>query len=124
MRYLFLLSLIIIPVLGAPAFQGKRAFTQPDGSHVTYRNQGDENLHWSESDDGEIIIYNKDSKRFEYAEIKEETLQPSGRLYIKAVPSKKQSRSKTVTNHLDKEKLYDLYKIKRDKRLKRIHTNK
>jgi len=124
MRYLLVLSLIILPLLGAPAFQGKRTFAQPDGSLITYKNRGDEHLHWSESEDGEVIIYNEMTKQFEYAEIKDEMLQPSGKRYKKVDSSSKRSRSDMANKHLHKDQLHDLYKIKRDKRLKRVHTNK
>ena len=124
MKHILIIALFTQLLLAAPAFQGKRTFTQPDGSLISYKNQGDEHLHWSESEDGEVIMYNKTTKQFEYAEIKDETLKPSGTRYKKVDPSSKHSRSNKASQHLYKDQLRDLYKLKRDKRLKRVHPNK
>ncbi|MGB5966146.1 MAG: hypothetical protein WBG65_11555, partial [Sulfurimonadaceae bacterium] len=83
MKYLIVLSFITSILLAAPAFHGKRTFTQPDGTVVEYRAQGDEHLNWMESENGDILLYSKKNKRLEYAEIKDNTLKASGVAFSK-----------------------------------------
>ena len=83
MKYILILSFISSLLLAAPAFQGKRTFTQPDGTVVEYRAQGDEYLHWNETEKGDILLYSKKNKRLEFAEIKNSTLQASGVAFSK-----------------------------------------
>ena len=78
MRYLLVLSLLASYLFAAPAFHGKRTFTQPDGTVVEYRVQGDEHLHWNETENGDILLYSKKNNRLEFAEKENGTLQPSG----------------------------------------------
>lgn len=114
MRPLIFLLLGVQLLLAAPAFQGKRTFTQPDGTVVEYRAQGDEYLHWNETEKGDILLYSKKNKRLEFAEIKNSTLQASGVAF-----SKKASSERT---QISKEELSALHKKRRDERLSKMKS--
>ena len=115
MKYLLLITLLSTIVFGAPAYQAKRTFTQPDGSTVEYRNQGDEYLHWKEDKEGNILLLNEDNDALEFAEIKEGNLVPSGEVYSKKRQLRSSSKSSQNT-HLDKSDLQQLYQQKRQKK--------
>ena len=91
MKILILVALFSQLLLAVPAFQGKRTFTQPNGETVTYRLQGDEHLHWFESESGEIMLYSKKNKRIESAIIEENTLKASGQAISSANRSAEQN---------------------------------
>lgn len=77
-----LITLLSAAVLfAAPAFERKRTFTQPDGSTFTGTLKGDEYLHWIETENGEILVYDKAAKQYEEAIVTPETLKGSGRIY-------------------------------------------
>ena len=91
MKYLILFALFVQLLLAAPAYQGKRVFTQPDGTKVTYRLRGDEHLNWMENESGDILLFSKKNKRLEFAEIKNNTLQASGVPFSKSGTAKSSS---------------------------------
>lgn len=67
-----------IEVEAVPAYPHPIQFTQPDGSVLTIRSQGDEYIHWQESIDGYTLMFNKDGY-LTYAQQDEHgNLQPSG----------------------------------------------
>ena len=112
---ILLFTLIMIQILiAAPAYHAKRAYTQPDGTIITYRNKGDEHFNWTESDDGNIIIYNKKNKRMEFAEIKNGSLKASGIMFSKKRTSSSTYRSSTATPRVTKEQLQELYKSRHE----------
>ncbi len=120
MKLLLLFTLIAQVLLAAPAFQGKRLFTQPDGTEVTYRLQGDEHLNWMESEGGDILLYSKKNKRLEFAEIKDNALQPSGVAFSKSDAAK--APSGTQRPQLSKDDLAALHAKKRDEHLSRMKS--
>jgi len=81
MKAIVLLVCTALLLTAAPAFERERTFTQPDGSTFKGRAQGDEFLHWIETESGDIVLYNPAAERFEYARITETDLQCSGVLY-------------------------------------------
>jgi hypothetical protein len=107
MKTILIAFLLLSQLSAAPAFPGKRQFTQPDGTVFTARQKGDEYLHWYETDEGEILLYNKKEKRFEYAEIKEKKLQPSGKAFGKEKVKKEHPK-------VDKQALRRLWREKRE----------
>ena len=114
MKLLIIIAFLSQLLYSAPAFQGKRTFTQPDGTVVEYRAQGDEHLNWMESENGDILLYSKKNKRLEFAEIKNSTLQASGVAF-----SKKASSERT---QISKEELSALHKERRDERLSKMKS--
>lgn len=91
MRGHFILPLIgifLIAFCGSPSLEAVPAiprvleFEQPDGTSFHARKKGDEWFNWTETLDGRVIVHNKTSGFFEYAEIKtvggKPQLAPSG----------------------------------------------
>ena len=122
MKYLIVLSFITSILLAAPAFHGKRTHTQPDGTEVTYRLQGDEHLNWMESENGDILLYSKKNKRLEYAEIKDNTLKASGVPFSKVDVSNARSASAITWAKPSKEDLTALHKKRRDEHLSKMKS--
>jgi len=120
MRHLIIFSLIIQLAYAAPAFHGKRTFIQPDGTEVTYRLQGDEHLHWMESEAGEIMLFDTKGDRLEYAEIKNGTLQPSGIPVLQKSSAMTRSASAGTVTPLSKETVIELQKERRDRHLSKM----
>ena len=116
MIYLLILSFISSLLFAAPAFHGKRTFTQPDGTEVTYRLQGDEHLNWMESESGDILLYSKKDKRLEFAEIKNGTLKASG------IAFSKNNMAASKRPKLSKEELIILHKKRRDEHLSKMKS--
>ena len=120
MRLFLTLILLNIITFAAPAYSGTRQYTQPDGTVVHYTMQGDEHLHWLESEDGEILLYNEKAHCLEYATIKDGNLKTSGQLYTKRAhlnraAAKNQTKIKKVTH----KELQALYQHKRSTTLAR-----
>lgn len=120
---LILFVSMITMVFSVPAFKGDIKFKQNDGSTFSGKLKGDEWFNWVEDKHGDIIKYNKKSKNYEYAMIKEVNgtldLVPSS---IKVGNKPKQSSSadgmiQTVLK-IDKEILRKIWKQKREKALK------
>ena len=125
MKLLLTLTLLTQLLIAAPAFQGKRTFTQPDGTVITYQNRGDEYLHYSESDDGEILLYNTKTKQMEHVTIQNNALKPNGEAYTKNPTQKASSRTKKQAR-VDKKSLkalHDLRKNERHSHKKRASTS-
>jgi hypothetical protein len=117
MKYLLFLPLITSLLFAAPAFQGKRTFTQPDGTVVKYRVQGDEHLHWNETENGDILLYSKTNGRLEFAEIKDGTLQPSG------IPFSASAIAAGAAK-LTREEVIKLHKKRRDEHLSKMKSRR
>ena len=102
-----------ISVFGAPAFSGVREFKQADGTTFRAHLGGDEHLNWIESETGDILVYNKISRNFEYATIENNELKASGIKYIK--PSSLRSLAPRAVNikKVSKEDLSLLWSNKR-----------
>lgn len=129
MKILLLTIVVGIVSFASPAFKGEIEFKQADGSVFKGKLKGDEYFSWIE-DNENIIIFNIDSKNFEYGELKEEegelNLVPSG---IKVRTNFEKKSSETIENFqkvsrikIDKVKLYELWEKKSKKALeKRKH---
>jgi len=117
MKYLLFLPLITSILLAVPAYPGKHTFTQPDGTVVEYRVQGDEHLHWNETENGDILLYSKTNGYMEFAEIRDGTLQPSG------IPF---STSATAVGaaKLTREEVAELHKKRRDEHLSNMKSRR
>jgi hypothetical protein len=116
-RVLWLSGLFIGAALlqAAPAWNGERSFKQPDGTTFKGKVRGDEYLHWIESDNGDIVIFNRKSRRYEKAEISTDSLIGSGSTYHRAKTAPAKSTGMTAET---REALKSLWlKKKRDRML-------
>ena len=98
-----------------PAYQGSIKFKQNDGSTFSGKLKGDEWFNWVEDEQGDIIKYNKKSKNYEYAVVKES----NGKLDL--VPSNVKVGDQVERSGLekiDKEILIKIWKEKKAKALK------
>jgi len=121
MKFLLFLPLITSLLLAAPAFQGKRTFTQPDGTVVEYRVQGDEHLHWNETENGDILLYSKANGRLEFAEIKDGTLQPSGIPFSESATA---APSASQPPRVTREEIIELHNKRRDEDLSKMKSRR
>lgn len=110
LRCLLLILFATLHLAAAPAFQEERSFKQDDGSSFSARLQGDEYLNWIETSDEEILLFNKASKQYEHAIIKEGKLLPSGQ---KFTPGSKEKKSAPYGKRVQKKELIELWKKKR-----------
>ncbi len=78
MKPILLLLTTAVLLIAAPAFQGALTLRDSEGEHFYAQLKGDEYLNWFESDTGEILLFNKDKQRYEYAIIHNNMLVPSG----------------------------------------------
>ena len=116
MLRLFLGSALLSALLfAAPAFQGVRTFIQNDGSGFQAQIKGDEYLNWVETKNGDILIYNKEDQNYDYAVITEGELKPSGKKYSNSGTTS--LRRASSFQSLSKQKLYRLWRLKRQKGL-------
>lgn len=76
----------------AVAMPFERTFTQSDGSTFKAHAKGDEYLHYIETKNGDILLYNEKTKNYEYATIKGTKLVPSG------LPYKKRAQRSSVAH--------------------------
>jgi len=84
MKTMILLFMSCVLLFGAPAFDALREFTNADGTTFMAKAQGNQHLHWIQTQDGDILKYNEETKNFDYAQIKENRLMPSGIKYEKS----------------------------------------
>ncbi len=110
MKLLLIFSLLLAQIYAAPAFNKLREFKQADGSTFEARAYGNQHLHWIQTPQGEILLYNAKSKNFEYATIQNNTLKPSGTKYDQK--NSIRARSQARVNKVDKEELYKLWSLK------------
>lgn len=110
MKFLLLITIICFEIFAAPAYNKLREFKQADGSTFTARAYGNQHLNWVQSEDGEILKYNKNSNDFEYAEIKEQSLKASGTRYEKS--DSRKVRAQTKIDKIDKKSLNELWSQK------------
>ena len=122
MKYLIVFSFISSLLLAAPAFHGKRIFTQPDGTGVTYQLQGDEHLNWIASQNGDILLFSKKNKRLEFAEIKGGTLKPSGVPFTQADATNSRATSAVTWKKPTREELRTLHQERRDAHLSKMKS--
>ena len=123
MKVLLTLILVAHVSFAAPAYNGTNTFTQPDGTVVHYKMQGDEYLHWMESEDGEILLHNEEQKCFEYATIKNGNLTKSGVMFTHKIQRSKKSKSTFQLKKVSRQDLDAIYIQKRQKRFKKHPKN-
>ncbi len=120
MKYIFILFTLVSVLFSAPARDGSRVYTQKNGEIFSGHPRGDEHLHWIESADGEILRYNPVTKNYELAEIRGNSLAPSGKKYISGV---KRASSRNA-HSLSTKSVLKLWRKKREaNRLKMDYVN-
>ncbi len=118
LRNLIASTLFSALLLAAPAFQGERTFVQNDGSSFQAQVKGDEYLHWTETKNGDVLIYNKKSKNHDFAIIQNSELAPSGEMYTDQ-PQTQGLRSAPTHHKISKEGHSKLWQQKRQQGLNR-----
>ncbi len=81
------------------------------------KGQGNQHLNWVESEDGAILKRNPLTENFEYAQIKNERLAPSGEKFQKR--KGRNAKSLKETKRVSKESVYKLWAKKREDARKR-----
>lgn len=120
MKYFLLLFVAHTLVMGAPAFEHRKWFRQPDGSAFIGTPKGDEHLQWIESDEGEILIYVKERRRYEPAEIDQNNLRGTGTPF-KASTNPREKVDKSGEKRISKDVLLMLWKNKRRENHQKMH---
>ena len=105
MRYIFTLFFLATFLYGAMAFPGKRIYMQKDGTTFSGHAVGDEFLHYIQTQEGDILLYNPTTKNYEYAVVKNDRLVPSGIAYK---PKKRQSKIQRSVPKISKKTLHEL----------------
>ncbi|MDE5807741.1 MAG: M6 family metalloprotease domain-containing protein [Muribaculaceae bacterium] len=67
-----------VPAFSVPAYPGLLTVKQDDGSTLTIRRVGDEYHNIVVSEDGYALLYNKDTRNYEYAQLSDSKLMSSG----------------------------------------------
>lgn len=123
MRKMFVVCLIVsvmnIPIFAVSAFPGPVTFKQHDGGRFIGKLKGDEWFGWIEDQAGHVVIYNKNSKRYEYAKLVEKNssvdLAPSG---IPVVDMEDRRPKRLNIPSIDKTTLYKIWQQKRAQAVK------
>lgn len=104
-------------LLAAPALERSKIFIQPDGTTFSGTLMGDEYLNWIETEAGEIVVFNKNAKRYESAFVEKTGLEPSGRAYHandkrqpRSVQNSAQQRQQLKALWLEKRKIRAQYR--------------
>ncbi len=116
MKTVLIILLLSSYLLSAPAFNKLRVFKNADGTTFMARGAGNQHLNWIETTDGEILKYNQDSRNYEFAKIKNNSLQASGKKYIKN--SSIRTRSIRRIQKIGREELSNLMQLKRKNSLR------
>ena len=81
MRHLLLFLSTLTLLLAAPALKRVHTYTQNDGTTFEATPKGDEYLHFLQTKEGDILLYNPKTKNYDYATIRNDRLVPSGSPY-------------------------------------------
>lgn len=104
------------------AYQEEISFKQNNGDTFKGYIKGDEWFHWVEDKQGNIIVYNQQTKNYEYGILKKVKdvyeLVPSGVTIDKTNNASQAKISNTAIKHIDKKELNRIWKRKRQEALK------
>ena len=117
MKILSIFLLMSTILLGAPAFDRLKEFKQADGTTFLAKGQGNHHLNWIETQDGDILKYNEESKNFDYATIEKNNLKASGEKFEKQ--SLRRAKSLNQVQKTDKKSIHELWSKKREEAQKR-----
>ncbi|RUM70397.1 MAG: hypothetical protein DSZ08_04825 [Sulfurovum sp.] len=114
MKKILLFLAVSLWCFSMPAYHGKLTFTQQDGSTFEGKLKGDEYFSWIEDRQGNIILFNNQSKTYEYAKLTKRhgisNLVPSGIKVFKNMGNKAPYKNNTIS----KKTLMRLWKSKRE----------
>lgn len=110
MKIIFSLVTTLTLLFGAPAFTLERTYTQSDGTTFKAKPQGDEYIHFLKTEDGAILVYNPQTKNFEYAIVEEDRLIPSGVAYRKNSTNANKSAPRVTPPKITQKELQEAYK--------------
>lgn len=113
MKTILIFLFISTYLFGAPAYNKLREFKQADGTTFLAKGQGNHHLNWLETQDGDILRYNNESKNFDYATIEDSELKASGEKFKKQ--NLRRAQSLQQANRINKESIYELWNQKREK---------
>lgn len=112
MRAVLLIIMTAYMLFAAPAFSDKRRYVQPDGTTFHATPKGDEYLNWIQSEEGEILRFNRKSRNYDYAVIANSALRASGIAYKKEVV-----RSKSI-QRINHEELRELWQFRHSQQIR------
>ncbi|MBU1657476.1 hypothetical protein KKG72_00275 [bacterium] len=110
MKFLLIFSLFVCQLFSAQAYGKLREFQNADGTTFKAKACGNQHLNWLQTQDGEIVKHNPKSRNFEYAHIKNNTLEASGERYEKN--NSKRSKTLKDAKKLNNEEVYKLWNEK------------
>ena len=124
MRFLILILSVITLSFAVLAYVDEVNIKQNDGTTFKAKLKGDEWFNWIEDKAGNVILYNKDSKSYEYAKVikigEKVKLVPSG---IKVSPEVSEgNKTLPAIPYVDKTTLSKIWKEKREEALKYTNT--
>ena len=108
MRTILALFLLTAQLIAAPALGHFKFVRQSDGEVLKLKPVGNQFLHWFEDENDNVIVYNHQTKQYEYATIKNERLVPSGMRYTQRKSALQQANTRTPI-HVDKSQFKNLY---------------
>jgi len=112
-RWLMIAAVSTLPLYAVSALSKPREYRTEAGTPFGGTPKGDEYLHWIETDEGGVVLYNKQTRRFEPARIREGRLEPAGEAY----------RHDGSDKGADKAALRELWKAKREAAAQRREVN-
>ena len=102
MKFILLLILILSSGFAAPAFNKTKKFYNNDGSFFYGVAAGNQHLNWIQAEDGSIVVFNSQSKDFEYAIVTDETIIPNNIKYSKNNSKIKKANSRNILSQIYK----------------------
>ncbi len=109
MKSIFVLLTVFATLFAAPALDKERTLIQSEGTTFKAKAYGDEYLHFFKTKNGDILVYNPKTKNYDYAEIKNDRLAPSGIAYKPQNTKSRKSVAKAKTPTITNEQLRKLY---------------
>lgn len=114
MKYFLIIIITISNLYSVMAYPGKQIFTQNGGETFDGYVKGDEYLHYVQTSQGDILLFNKNLNSYTYAIIKDNSLVASENIFLNKIQNKKLSPA--LKNNF-KNDLQKLYRYKRKNRI-------
>ena len=127
---LIIYSFFINQIYAVPAYPGNIIFKQTDGSTFIGKLKGDEWFNWIESENGHIVLRDRNTYEFQYAQINiingSKRLEPSG---IKFTSERRQEKTNELSSAsqripiIQKSSLYEMWDEARNKAYREKTSN-